>query len=202
MKKILLLSILLCSGFSLLAQNNEVGVKPTDAGRFIVGGNFMFDGSETKVKRGGSSSSEAVSNEISFDINSRAAYFVLKGLALGLNVSFDYSDSEFIFNDESQGAVKNKFITFGPFARYYFNNDLFVEGSFGFSKSTNDDGTRDVESNLFNYQIGVGYAFFLNNHVSVEPVVSYVRDKFSQDNSDTDVITNRFVIGIGLTTYF
>ena len=123
-------------------------------------------------------------------------------MALGLETSFNYTDSEFTNSEGEKSSGNGTGISVGPFARYYLVNGLFGQASAGIGTATNnnDEGdkfTRDV----FRYQLGVGYAIFLGPQVSLEPIVSYRYTKSTQNQSSAENINNGFTLGAGFTIY-
>ncbi len=86
-------------------------------------------------------------------------YFVVDNLAIGAAVSVTKMKDI----DPSFGI--------GPFVRYYLNNGLFGQVRYEFQSMPGilDNVTGSAAG------IGIGYAAFLNNSISIEPVLFYNR---------------------------
>jgi hypothetical protein len=159
MKKLIFLLPLM---FSLISFSQSE--KPIAKGNIILsgGGTIQYyksnhEGSVIKV------------TDISF--NPGFGYFIIDNLAIGLNTNIGYSR----YNN-------NKYYTLGigPFVKYYFNNGLFLKMDLDYSYLREIDS----ETKEKNYSIipGVGYAFFINQKVSIEPCLSYqyVHNNFNE----------------------
>lgn len=108
-----------------------------------------------------------------FDINfaPKIGYFVSDGLAVGLGINLN-SHSEKEDGDDDK-YTSNTFLI-SPFVRYYSSVGLFGDASIGIGSQKSKYGS-DGESkdNVFGWSLGAGYAIFLNDHVSIEPMISY-----------------------------
>ena len=198
MKKVLLACAIICSAVTASAQQEET-THPTDKGHFIVDGSVFFSINNSKTEQDGF---KTENKSFGIGISPKAAYFVVDRLALGLETSFNYTDSEFTNSEGEKSSGNGTGISVGPFARYYLVNGLFGQASAGIGTATNnnDEGdkfTRDV----FRYQLGVGYAIFLGPQVSLEPIVSYRYTKSTQNQSSAENINNGFTLGAGFTIY-
>lgn len=93
------------------------------------------------------------------------SYFVMDNLSVGAVFSYQYTDIV-IQTDKST--------SFGVQARYYYN-DFFLGTGYLLSKSDGADavGTIPVE---------LGYSYFLNDYVAIEPEIGYL---FGANNNDT-----------------
>ncbi len=167
MKKNLILTLLFLIGFtSIQAQ--------TDKGRIFLGVGSVAGFS--------SSSIDGIDdNSNSFSVNLTGGLFVIDNLLAGANVGFGTS-SFMDFNSTS--------FSFRPFARYYMNN-FFAGAGLGLASTDTDDvrvsGTR--------IGLELGYAAFLNDHISIEPVLSY-----SLGGGDFDG-NNQLSLSVGLGIY-
>ncbi|WOC39949.1 outer membrane beta-barrel protein [Polaribacter sp. HL-MS24] len=199
MKKLLFMSIVICSSFTLFSQEKGTKNKPTDKGNFIVDGSVNFSTNNSKSVQNGFNTTE--SSNFGFGINPKAAYFVVDRLALGLETSFGYFDNEFIDNNGTKFSSNSTSITIGPFLRYYLVNGLFGQASLGFGKANSENEGIESESDFFSYQFGLGYAFFLNKHISLEPTISYQYRESGSDQSTFETTNNGFILGAGFTIY-
>nr|WP_321230634.1 outer membrane beta-barrel protein [uncultured Psychroserpens sp.] len=198
MKKLLLVSILFCSTINALAQDKEKTTNPTDKGHFIVDGSVYFSTNNSKSEP---SEFENENKSFAVGISPKAAYFIMDRLALGLETSFTYSDQESNYGDQ-ESSSNNKSISVGPFLRYYLINGFFGQASIGFGTSKNNSSNgSESTANTFRYQLGLGYAIFLNQHISIEPLLSYQHSKFSSSNSSSESTSNGFTLGAGFSIY-
>lgn len=106
---------------------------------------------------------------------------------VGAGLSFSSATTKFDDDDE----YKSSTFSFVPFARYYLPQGLFGHVELGPGSSKNkwvyDDGGGDeYKYKSFTWSVGAGYAYFLNDHVAVEPMVSYQATTYSS-NEDTDL---------------
>ena len=62
----------------------------------------------------------------------------------------------------------------------------------------------EQKSSTFGFRIGAGYAFFLGDHVAIEPTLNYRWEDINPDGSSSDyteTISSIF-LGIGISAYF
>lgn len=199
MKTLLFMSIMICSSFNLVAQNDETTINPTDKGHFIIDGSISFSTNNSKSEQDGFNTTE--SNSFSFGISPKAAYFIVDRFALGLETTFGYVDNESTSSDGINYSGNSTSISFGPFARYYLANGIFGQASLGFGTSNSKNNGFENKSDFFRYELGVGYAIFLNQHISLEPIISYRHNKNSTDQSTFESTNNGFTLGAGFTMY-
>jgi outer membrane protein len=198
MKKLLFVSILICSSFNVFAQKEEEKTKPTDKGHFIVDGSIFFSTNNSKSEQGGF---KTKSEAFGFGISPKAGYFIADRFALGLETSFGYTDNEFTNTDGTKSSGNSTAISVGPFVRYYLVNGIFGQASLGFGTSNSESNGFENKNDFFNYQLGVGYAIFLNQHISLEPIISYSYSKNKSDQSIFETTNNGFTLGAGFTIY-
>jgi len=160
MKKLItfLFTIILVS--SLSAQ--------TEQGKILIGAssNFNFVSLSLTDLEGVDESDmpemTSSSSEFSFD----GGYFVIDNLALGLFISREGSKLELEGESDSESSL----MTYGFMARYYFGESgLFGAASYGIG--TQDNGGDDIDLSAMG--IGVGYALFLSDNISINPSLGY-----------------------------
>jgi outer membrane protein len=198
MKKLLFVSIMIFSSFSAFAQKEEANTKPTDKGHFIVDGSVYFSTNNSKSEQDGFNTKN---NSFGFGISPKAAYFIADRLALGLEISFNYADNEFTNSDGNRSSGKSTALSIGPFFRYYLVNGIFGQASLGFGTSKSESNELENKNDFFRYQLGVGYAIFLNQHISLEPIINYQYSKNTSDESTYETTHNGFTLGAGFTIY-
>ena len=151
MKKVIFTIVIAAASFAANAQ--------TAQGNWLVGGSASFSSDKA-----GTEGAESVST---FRIAPSAGYFFMDDLAAGAQVSF-----------ENESKDHSAFF-FKPFVRYYFlpigdNAKLLAQGAFGFGSYKPEGG--DSQSST-QWDISAGPAFFLNQHVALEALLSYGQTK-------------------------
>jgi len=182
---ITLLTVMICTG-NVMAQFNK--------GRMLVGGTASFSSLTTKDDAYNSN----ITNDM-FTLTPQAGYFVIDNLAVGLDASFGLGKST-----TSSGTTKYTYILAGPFVRYYLKPGIFFQGEyqFGSEKYTisfppylNQTGTETLSA----WALSLGYALFLNEHVAIEPMVSY-KSSIAKE-TDYKGTNAGIAIGVGLQIY-
>jgi hypothetical protein len=142
--------------------------KPITKGNIILSGGGTFQYSNYKSDGGNDF------GIIDLSFNPGFGYFIIDNLAIGLNATVGYSKLN-SYKSYSLGA--------GPFVKYYFNNGIFAKAEFSY---TYLHGLGSNETKIKDYSIipGVGYAFFLNQKVSLEPCISY---QYAHDNANETI---------------
>lgn len=98
--------------------------------------------------------------------DSRIGYFLLKNLAVGGQASINHFNYK---SDLTGGGSHNTYLLYGPFVRGYFKNHFFGEAGVGFGT---DNSITNVDTNLLEGKLAVGYTHFLNTKVAIEPILS------------------------------
>ncbi len=183
-----------------------------DQGNLHVGGSsgmdLSFGSSSSKVTLDdGDSEDNDGPNRTSFSFNPSAGYFLADGLVVGGNINLMASSetdtrTRFTVNGKEEIDTKTNTFqwTFGPYARYYTDFNLFGHAGIGFgTRSTTEfvdgdetESSKDDEADgLLRWSVGAGYALFLggNEQVALEPMISYnhrrVSIKPTGDNVDS-----------------
>lgn len=139
-------------------------------GAWMVGGSAGF--SSTKVKNADFSTTR-------IDLNPNLGYFFADDLALGLALDF---------NSTSVDGNSSSTFGLGPFVRYYVTNPIFIQ--VGANLGLNDGaGT--------SFGAKVGYSWFLNDAVAIEPALF-----FTSYNNDGDLSDySQFGLSIGVQAF-
>ncbi|MEO8590898.1 MAG: outer membrane beta-barrel protein [Flavobacteriales bacterium] len=167
MKKVLIALCAVALGTTAMAQTDQGGWM------FGAGSNLGFTSSKDDNDQ-----EDAVSN---FSLDARAGYFVIDNLAIGLDIGF---------SSTSVGDQSSSSFNAGPYVRYYLPMKIFAEVGyqFGSQKTTIDLGpplgSVDVTYGTGALGIGVGYAAFLNDNVSIEPMIKYSMTSLSPEEGD------------------
>lgn len=141
--------------------------KPIIKGNSIIsgGGTIEYSKYESGIYNGST-------RTITF--NPGFGYFFIDNLVLGLNTTIGYEKT----------SVKYTTYGIGPFAKYYFNNGVFIKTE-TFYSTTKAVGSSTHKTTSLSMAPGVGYAFFLNSRVSLEPSLNYRYNHYTSDISDS-----------------
>lgn len=159
----------------------------TEQGSILAGGSLSFDFENNKAKTGSTTVDEG--NTFYAAFNPQVGYFFIDGLAAGLEV--ELSSTRFT---PDQGDNESTFTIFsvGPFLKYYHSSGFFGTGkvAFGSSKSefvAGNGNFQEDKDNIFGWRLGAGYALFLNDKVSLEPMLSYGSYSVKDKDADPEV---------------
>ena len=205
MKKISLIAIALlfmqCT--QIIAQSDY---RPAlQKGSKLIGGGFSLGFGNQKEEfnyQSGSSTDETTKN--SFSLNPSVGFFIGNGFSLGLSLDLT-SETVKDKSDDSKSTLTQ--YALGPIVRYYTKSGTFFFGDLAFGKavykSTYSGGSDEGDANRTLWKLGVGHAIFLNEHVALEPSVSYQSNSLkSKQNGSEDISrVGQLVIGLGLSIY-
>lgn len=167
MKQVLTVLCAVALGTTAMAQTDQGGWM------FGAGSNLGFTSSKDD--------NDQEDSQSDFSLDARAGYFVIDNLAIGLDLGFTSS---------SLGDAKSSGFQAGPYVRYYLPMKIFGELGYqiGSEKTTIDIpliGSQDVTYGTGALGIGVGYAAFLNDNISIEPMVRYRMTSIKPDEGDS-----------------
>jgi outer membrane protein len=187
MKKVTILFVLICA---LVAYNSNA---QTSQGAMMLGGSLEF------YSQGFQGNSDAGNSGLGFSPS--FGYFVADNLAVGagLVLSTETFDG---------GTTKTVVTDFGiaPFARYYkftSNEDFafFAQATLSFLKGKSDQTPDpvggDVKTSTISFGVSPGFAYFFNDHWSVDFSIAGIQYVSRDPNTDVDDNkTNTFSLGI------
>jgi len=198
MRKLLSLTLFLAFSFAAFAQQNQsslISAKIKD-GSIMVGGNL--GASYQKFTRENIKTSRKETGDlIEVRFATKTAYFFLPDFAVGLNAAVEHTSLNI---DSTRFGSKNTYLLAGPFVRYYLNNGIFGELNVNAGINTVKDGNKtDIKSAA----IGVGYAYFLNERIAIEPLLSftYVQGRVDNQSTNTKDVQLGPVLNIGVQAY-
>ena len=113
------------------------------------------------------------------DVSPNLGYFIADDLAIGLALTLNSTSIE----DES-----STLFGLGPFVRFYFADAIFAQAGVNL-------GLGDAEFTEFN--VGVGYSWFVDNSVAIEPMLFYR----SVGVDDPGVDSSIFGLSIGVQAF-
>lgn len=173
--------------FALLLGGLFSANAQTDRGSVMAGGSMSLhiptgDGDDIR--------------QSSFSFSPTLGFFVVDNLAIGIGLPISVSRYQ---DDRQRYTSRNSSVAFAPFGRYYFgaaNIKPFLEARFGIEHfKTVQTGRADYTDQALFVGFGGGVAFFLNEHVALEPKLSY--DAYSRDNTNS-----AFNFNVGFQVYF
>lgn len=164
----------------LVSLSQLLSAQTVGKGAWMLGGAAGF--SSTKPK-----DAEDATTHIYLTPN--IGYFIMNDLAIGVDVAF--------FSESTNGDSESNF-GFGPFARYYIAKPIFVQAGYDLDASPFD-------SQLFQsgggstLHFAVGYSWFLNNGVAIEPSLFY--NIYSEDEDSIFGDFTQFGLNIGIQAF-
>ena len=194
MKKILILLSIVLSFGAVKGQ--------TEQGNFLLGGGFGASFNNRKVEKPGSNPNQTIIEETrstGITFTPKVGFFITDGIAIGLDADINSTTDK---NKNNNVKSTSSYFTVGPFARYYFPVNLFIEGGAGFGNGKNIKEVNYAETKVFKYSVGAGFAAFLNDHVALEPMVRYNGLNFTNSsNSDFKTKNSGLQVSLGLQIY-
>jgi len=189
-----ILFVVLISAENLIAQTTQ--------GSWTFGGGMTLSFQNNKVRDG--STTIDLGNTSSFGITPSAGYFIQDGLAVGASLRVGTTK----FNSDNGGTESSSSsVNFGPFVKYYHESGVFGRAGIGFGTATvkteSDFGNAEITSSSLSWSLSAGYAHFLNEHISVEPFLSYNSVSVDPDtsNGESKNITGGINLGVGFVLF-
>lgn len=167
-------------------------------------------GASTSLDLGFSSQKYTGSNEATkyttIDINPRAGYFIMNGIAVGGDLGYYFSRSKY---DGDDPYTTTEF-RIGPFGRYYYKSvgpvRPFGEVKLGGGTSayryyvTGEKNT--TRHNILYAGAGVGAAFFLADNFALEALLGYNYDHLKNPDTDEKQNNHGVMLSFGFSFYF
>ena len=176
MKKIMILMAAAVLGTSAMAQ--------TDQGTWMFGAGSNLGFTSGKIDN----DQEDATTNIALDV--RGGYFIIDNLAVGLDIGF---------GSQSEGDYSESQIGVGPYLRYYLmESKLFGQAGFQFQTASSDGDNLGSGSAI---GLGAGYAAWLNDNITIEPLVSYNMTSFKYEGADESAKGGNFGLMINFGIY-
>lgn len=192
MKKIVILFVV-CSVTSGAYAQFEQGNK-------LVGGSLGADFTTDKTKVDNTTYTNG--RNVNFSFDPQLAYFVINNLAVG--GAFGFSTESYKEDDSDYKSVDNE-ITIQPVARYYLSQGIFFQGNFivgsAKNKVTDNGDTDETKYSVSGWSLSAGYAYFLNDHVAIEPQLGYSGKGYKNKENDIKYADNGLYIRVGFQIY-
>jgi outer membrane protein len=171
----------------------------TQQGNFLLGGGFSASFNNHKNERPGTNNTIIISENraTSISFNPKVGIFIVDGFAIGLDADINNTS----YKDKNNNTRStSSFFAIGPFVRYYFPVNLFLEGRGGIGNGKDVAGYD--KSKVFTYSVGAGYAAFLNDHIAIEPMIRYAGRNYTRvSNNDYKTRNGALEFAIGLQIY-
>lgn len=176
----------------------------TQKGAILINGSVTIAFDDVKVEVNNDSREAGSFTRLNF--NPSAGYFVIDGVAIGAGINLQREVEKDIDNDKE---IISSF-SISPFARYYSELGPFFHGQFllgGGSEKFKPEGGPTEERgdfSLFGLSLGVGYPYFLKDHIAVEPMILFNAENRSTDDLGPDEVKLKhrgLLISIGFTYY-
>ena len=148
----------------LFCISQSLSAQAVGQGAWMVGGSAGFESESFKDIDGSQTTIRFAPN---------LGYFIADDLAIGLALTVE----SFSPLDDDFESVTN--FALGPFVRFYFADAIFAQAGVNL-------GLGDFEFTEF--QVGVGYSWFLNNSVAIEPMLFYRSHGVDDPGIDSSVI--------------
>ena len=169
-------------------------------GRMIISGDASYSYKKMEMNLAGQNTDMGTQSNI--NLSPQCGYFLVDNVALGLGFIFSNQTTKF---KDLPGKVKSKSILLAPYARYYFLDKFFLQGEFAFGvgkESNQEGGVDDMETKVTSAQLGLGYVYFLNDYIALEPLIGYSLSKTKLDVAQTPTYRDKEIFcQIGISVY-
>ncbi|ARS34889.1 hypothetical protein [Pontibacter actiniarum] len=163
-------------------------------GSVLIGGNLNGSISKTTREISQPLGPEEGTNILA-NLDFKGGYFLANDVAIGLDVALSH-ESYIVSIEEGKETFRRTYLLAGPFTRYYLDNGIFGElnlkgGLVNFSTGS--------KTNLFEGIAGIGYALFINEKISVEPMLSF--RYFREWEGNQANVSLGPLLGVGVQAY-
>ncbi|WP_439883002.1 autotransporter outer membrane beta-barrel domain-containing protein [Pontibacter sp. MBLB2868] len=197
MNRLLLLIFLLLPTL-LLAQENESHLirAKVKQGSFLLGG--TINATAYQVTDELSAPGQTLEGtKINALISAKNGYFIWHDFVAGLDMTLSHESVNVTPTDVKKKPERVTYMLLGPFARYYLDNGIFGELTLQAGLQNFTVGGHKYD--LYQGTIGVGYAYFINEKFSIEPVLSF--RYFQKTEDDRSYTTMGPILGVGIQAY-
>ncbi len=169
-------------------------VAQVEQGKILASGSLAFSSSSYKSQYDGNTMYDF--NTTTVQLSPRLGFFITDAVAVGAGLGFATSTLK---NENSKGTETS--VSLSPFVRYYLPQGAFGQAEVGIG-SSKLKGEGEQKTNDFLWSLGVGYAYFLNDNVAIEPMVSYnAATNTDADDTKYKQKTNTISLAVGLSIY-
>jgi hypothetical protein len=203
MKRFLLVILISCCVVNFLSAQIE---KPITKGHLLTGGSLAIDFEKMKEYDNSSGSSPQIiyyTDGVTFTTDLYCGYFIINQLALGLTTDISTSSIQqhsSVNEEKSKHSYHN--VGIGPFVRYYTKQGVFVETFASLALWKTSDLNESSSWKDYFYGIGVGYSWFVNPLIAIEPQIKYVHQNSPQYlATDNEMKKDGITVSIGFQIY-
>jgi hypothetical protein len=186
MKKIITSIMALSLIFSASAQTSSGDIL-LDAGTDFSFTSLKLNDIDPGGLNGLSSKSSAI------ELNASGGYFIMDGLVLGLGVAYSSGKTTVDLGGGESVSTETSLVI-GPMLRYYIGEtNLWGQISYGLGSGKEKDETGGTttetdDPKIGAFGLGLGYAHFLNDNISINPSLSYSMVTATTEVSGSDDI--------------
>ncbi len=178
--------------------------KPITKGHMLLGGSLAID--FERMKEYDQTLSPQViyyTDGVTFTTDLYCGYFILNQLALGVKTDITTSSiQEYSSVNEEKSKHSYHNVGIGPFVRYYTKQGVFVEPFASLALWKTSDPNASSSWKNYSYGIGIGYSWFVNPSIAIEPQVKYVHQNQPQYLATPNEVKNDGInISIGFQIY-
>lgn len=181
MKRILLVVVI--SSYIVNFSYGQIE-KPITKGHLLLGGSLAIDFEKMKeYDQSGGSSPQTIyyTDGITFTTDLYCGYFILNQLALGVKTDITSSSiKQYSSVNEEKSKHSYHSVDIGPFVRYYTKQGIFVETFASLALWKTSDPNESSSWKNYSYGLGIGYSWFVNPSIAIEPQVRYVHQNSPQ----------------------
>jgi outer membrane protein len=175
----------------------------TQEGSILARGAFTIN--FNSVKQEVDNSTRKLGSLTTLEFNPSAGFFIIDGVAVGIAMDWQRQSAK---DSDNKRNVEHS-LTLGPFGRFYTELGPFFQAQFSFgggSEKERPEGGPEVVSRfgIFSWGIGLGYPYFLNDKISLEPLLLYRAQNRSREiagGSDEITKYRGLMIQLGLVYY-
>lgn len=168
-------------------------------------GRGAFTVNFNSVKQEVDNSTRKLGSLTTLEFNPAAGFFIIDGIAVGVGLDWQRQSAK---DPDNKRNVEHS-LTLGPFGRFYTELGPFFQAQFSFgggSEKERPEGGPEVINRfgVFSWGIGLGYPYFLNENISLEPLLLYRARNQSRDlpgGSDEITKYRGLMIQLGLVYY-
>ena len=146
-----------------------------------------------------------------YSLTPTVGYFISDNIMLGTGFSMgsssiDVEDGTFNSNgNPNMVGTSVSTMSISPFFRFYMNDAFFANAGIAIGSGSDDNGTQEMRSSSFGFDIGVGYSLMWNDRVCIEPSFGIATGSGSSETtigavtlSADDPSTFGMAIGLGI----
>lgn len=175
----------------------------TQEGSILARGAFTVN--FNNVKQEVDNDSRRLGSLTTLEFNPSAGFFIIDGIAVGVALDWQRQSAKDINNKRNIEHT----LSLGPFGRFYTELGPFFQAQLSFgggSDKERPEGGPEVvhRFGIFSWGIGLGYPYFLNDNISLEPLLLYrAQNRSRKTAGGSDEITKYrgLMIQFGLVYY-